>query len=185
MGQSANSRTGDHRGSFRIASVALTVVGGLGGGLIAGGVAAATSSHSAKRVVIATAKNKKLGSLLVSGTTLYTLKANKVACNAKCLQTWPPVTLPKGVTKAVAGTGVSGAKLGTVKTANGLLQVTYGGKALYWFAKDKAAGQVNGNVKDTWGTWSDVVTAKPTSSRSGASTTTTPSGNGGTGGVAF
>ena len=91
---------------------------------------------------------------------------------AACHKIWPAVLLPKGVTKATAGTGVSASKLGTVKGAGGALQVTYSGKALYWFSEDKAAGQVNGNVNDTWGTWSDVVTVKPTTSPS-------------TGGVAF
>ena len=46
--------------------------------------------------------------------------------------------------KATAGTGVSAAKLGTIKVAGGALQVTYSGKALYWFFGDKAAGQVKG-----------------------------------------
>jgi predicted lipoprotein with Yx(FWY)xxD motif len=36
--------------------------------------------------------------------------------------------------------------------SGGVRQVTYSGKALYWFTYDTAAGQVNGNgVKDTWG----------------------------------
>ena len=68
---------------------------------------------------------------------------------------------------------MSAAKLGTVKVAGGALQVTYSGKALYWFIGDKAPGQVNGNVTDTWGKWSDVATVKPA---------TTPTS---TGGVAF
>ena len=50
--------------------------------------------------------------------------------------------LPKGVTKATAGTGVSASKLGTVTRSGGVLQVTYGGKPLYWFVGDTAAGQV-------------------------------------------
>jgi hypothetical protein len=44
--------------------------------------------------------------------------------------------------------------------------------ALYWFVGDKAPGQVNVNVTDTWGKWSDVATVKPS---------TPPS----TGGVSF
>ena len=50
--------------------------------------------------------------------------------------------------------------------------MTYSGLALYWFSEDKAHGQVNGNVTDSWGKWSDVATVKPT---------TPPS----TGGVSF
>jgi hypothetical protein len=74
---------------------------------------------------------------------------------------------------------VSAAKLGTVKVAAGL-QVTYGGKPLFWFSMDKLAGQVKGNVTDTWGKWADVVLAKPTGK---PVTTTTVAGGGG--GVGF
>ena len=108
----------------------------------------------------------------MDGTTLYTLKPSQTACTAACHKVWPEVLLPKGVTKATAGPGVSAAKLGTVEVAGGALQVTYSGKALYWFAYDKAPGQVNGNVTDTWGTWYYVATVKPAKSS-------------GTGGVAF
>ena len=117
-----------------------------------------------KSVVISTAKNSKYGTILVSGHTLYTLKPSKVACGAKCLKIWPEVLLPKGVKKATAGTGVSAAKLGTVKRAGGALQVTYSGKALYKFFEDTAAGQVKGVTTDTWGKWSVVVSEKPSSS---------------------
>jgi predicted lipoprotein with Yx(FWY)xxD motif len=142
--------------------------------------AAHASGHATKVVVISTATNSKFGTFLVSGHTLYTLKPNKIACSSKCLKVWPEVLLPKGVTKAKAGTGVSSAKLGTVKRAGGALQVTYGGKALYRFFKDTAAGQVKGVGTDTWGLWSVVVTKKPSGGGSGGTTTTTsPSGGGG------
>ena len=90
--------------------------------------------------------------------------------------------LPKGVTKATAGTGVNASKLGTVKRG-GALQVTYAGKPLYRFVEDTSASQVNGNITDTWGKWSVVVT-KPASSSSSSG-----SGSGGStagsGGVSF
>lgn len=141
--------------------------------------AAHASGHAAKSVVISTAKNSKYGTILVSGRTLYTLKPSAVACTAKCWKIWPEVLLPKGVKKATAGTGVSAAKLGTIKRAGGVLQVTYSGKALYWFFEDKAAGQVKGVGTDTWGAWSVVVIEKPSSSSGGTTTTTSPSGGGG------
>ena len=56
----------------------------------------------------------------------------------------------------------------------GVHKVTYGGKPLYWFVGDTGPGQVHGNVSDTWGKWSSVVTAKAKSS------TTTTAGGGGT-----
>ena len=134
----------------------------------------ASTSHAAKAVVVSTTSTKKLGTFLVSGLTLYQL--NKSDCtSAMCLKVWPPLLLPKGVTKATAGPGVNAAKLATVKAKNGGLQVTYAAKPLFWFFKDKAPGQVNGNnVKDQWGTWTVVTTMKPKSS--GATTTTHPVG---------
>jgi predicted lipoprotein with Yx(FWY)xxD motif len=157
----------------RVASVALAV-GGLSGSVVA--TAGATSG-----LTVATAKNAKLGTILVSGKTLYTLKASKVSCTAACIKIWPELLLSKGVKKATAGNGVSASKLGTVARAGGVLQVTYGGKPLYYFSGDKAAGQVKGTLSDTWGSWSTVVTVKPTSSSSGSGS----GGNTGTGGVAF
>jgi predicted lipoprotein with Yx(FWY)xxD motif len=138
--------------------------------------AAATSPKTATE--IATAKNAKLGTVLVSGNTVYTLKPSKTACTAKCLQAWPPVLLPDGVTSPTAGTGVDATKLGAMATADGGMQITYAGKPLYWFAKDKAPGQVHGNVTDKWGKWATVVTVKSGSTTKAPNTT---SGNGGVG----
>jgi len=141
--------------------------------------AAHASSHATESLVISTANNSKYGTILVSGHTLYTLKPSKIACSASCVKIWPEVLLPKGMKKAQAGTGVSAAKLGTVKRAGGALQVTYGGKALYRFFKDTAAGQVKGVTTDTWGKWSVVATKKPSGGSGGTTTTTSPSGGGG------
>jgi len=170
-------------GAWRYAAAAFAAVVILAPAFLAGAVGA-TIDHAAKGVVIATVKNSTLGTILVSGTTVYTLKPSRTACTAKCLKTWPEVVLPAGVTKATAGSGVSSSKLGVVTRSGGVRQVTYAGKALYWFSGDKAAGQVKGNVTDTWGTWSTVVTVKPAvTTGSGASVTTTT--NPGTGGIAF
>lgn len=160
---------------------ALLGVAALLGSVAASGVAGASVDHTAKSVVVSTTKNAKLGTVLVSGKTLYTVKASKTACSTACLKIWPELVLPKGVTKATAGSGVTASKLGTISRAGGVRQVTYGGKPLYYFVGDKSSGAVNGNLTDTWGTWSDVVTVKP-STTSGQATTTTSAG---TGGVAF
>jgi predicted lipoprotein with Yx(FWY)xxD motif len=139
---------------------------------------AATNPTTAS--VISTAKNSKLGTILVSGTTVYALKPSKTACTAKCLKVWPPVLLPQGVMTATAGPGVDASKLGTVAAANGALQITYSGQALYWYVKDKAPGQVKGNFTDKWGKWYTMVTVKSTSGSKAPSTT-----NAGTGGAGF
>ena len=155
-----------------------TLAAGLSATTLPLGTAGASSAHSASSVVISTSVNSTYGTILVSGHTLYTLKPIGSGCtSAKCLKFWPQVLLPKGVKKAVAGAGVNAAKLGTIKVAAGL-QVTYGGKALYWFSKDTRNGQVTGNVKDPWGWWSVVVTK---AKKGGGGTTTTSPGGGGIG----
>jgi len=157
--------------------VATLAFGALTAFIFAPDTARAATSHSTKGIVVATMKNAQQGTFLVSGTTLYTLKASSTPCTAKCLKTWPELLLPKGTTSATAGSGVNASLLGTVKRAGGQLQVTYAGKALYWFFKDKAPGQVKGIVKDTWGKWNVVVTKKPAGG-TGTTTTTSPGGGG-------
>ena len=128
-----------HRVSVRRITAAGVVAVGLSAFVLAPDAARAASSTATKTLVISTATNSKYGTILVSGRTLYTLKPSAVACTAKCLKVWPEVLLPKGVKKATAGHGVTAAKLGTVTRAGGTLQVTYSGKALYWFFGDTAA----------------------------------------------
>jgi len=178
-------RTGAPRASSRrtslgrIAAVALAV-GGLSAVAVAPGTAAAATSPRTA-TTISTVKNSRLGTILVSRTTVYALKPSKTACRAACLKAWPPVLLPQGVTSPTAGPGVDASKLGTRSTANGAMQITYGGKLLYWFAKDKSPGQVKGNITDKWGKWYTVVTVKSSSGAKGGTGTT----NAGTGGSSF
>ncbi len=147
------------------------------GGLIAS--VATAEAAAAASTVVSTSQNATYGTILVSGKTVYTLKASKVACTARCLKVWPELLLPKGVKKPTAGSGVKAASLGTVKVSGGSLQVTYAGKRLYWFIGDSAPGQANGNITDKWGKWSVVVTAKPTSTSSSGGTPTSSAGSGG------
>jgi len=177
MNQAQPQQAMRHRVTTRQVHVGRVAIGALAAiGLSSSVIAVGTAGASTKGVVISTVQNKNLGTILVSNDrTLYTL--NKKDCTGTCLTYWPEVILPKGVTKATAGMGVSASKLGTVKVAGGHLEVTYSGKYLYWFLGDKGPGQVNGNgLKDPWGTWSVVVTAKPKGG--GSTATTTPSGGG-------
>src|SRR5262245_32180272 len=127
-GQRASTR---QRPLARIAALALAL-GGLSVLVVPGAAGAATSTTATE---ISTAKTK-LGTVLVAGDTpVYTLKGKKT-CTASCQKSQPPVLLPDGVTSATAGTGVDATKLGTVAATNGALQITYGGKPLYWSKKD-------------------------------------------------
>ena len=148
---------------------------GISGLLVIGTVAAAcgsssgtpTTSRGNSAVLISTANNSKLGTILVNnkGFTLYTLRGN-APCAAACSAIWPPVLSGSG--SPVGGSGVSG--LGTTH-ASGHLEVTYHGVPLHTFSGDKSAGQTTGqDLKDTWGTWVAVITKASTT------TTTTPAG---------
>ena len=164
-----------HRARVGRIVAAAFAVGGLGASALAVGTAGASG-----KVVVSTAKSTKFGKVLVSGKTLYTLKANQTACTAACLAVWPELVLPKGVSKATAGSGVSKSKLGSISRPGGVRQVTYGGKPLYYFVGDSGPGSVTGNISDTWGKWSDVVLAKPSSGSGGSS-----GGSSSTGGAGF
>jgi predicted lipoprotein with Yx(FWY)xxD motif len=131
---------------------------------------AATKPETA--TIVSTTENAKLGAILQAGDVVYTLKASKVPCRATCLKVWPPVLLPHGVKTATAGPGVDASKLGTAAAKGGARQITYAGKALHWFAKDKSPSQVKGDLTDKWGKWSTVV---PAASGAGSSTTTATS----------
>ncbi len=193
--------TGNNQPSARMNEVRLTriavaalALGGVSALLIAPDTTSAATSHSAKKVVVSTVTISSVGTILASGKTLYTLKPSAAPCTAQCLKIWPAVELPKGVARATAGPGVNASKLGFVKRAGGLRQVTFAGKAVYWFIGDTRAGQANGNVTDKWGTWADVVLKKPQASSGGStsttgvgstSTTTTTATSAGGGGIGF
>jgi predicted lipoprotein with Yx(FWY)xxD motif len=158
---------------FRQAAAIAMAVGTIGGLSLTSVAAGAGTVRTSKSVVVSTEKNAKLGTILVSGNALYTLKASKAGCTGSCAQAWPELVLPKGVKSATAGKGVTASKLGAVSRAGGVHQVTYNGQPLYHFVGDKSAVQVNGNgVKDSGGTWSAVVTAKLASSTPTTSTAT-------------
>ena len=157
--------------SGRVAAACLAL-GSLAATVAVSTISGALSNRATKGIVISTLKTAKFGTILVSGKTLYTLTPKGAGCTAACVKYWFPLLLPKGVTKATAGPGVNANKFGTVKHAGGARQVTYAGKALYWFKLDTGPGKVTGNVTNTWGKWSDVVTVAPRSSNPPSITTT-------------
>jgi predicted lipoprotein with Yx(FWY)xxD motif len=98
-----------------------------------------------------------LGTIITDGRgfTLYMYAPdNRGAsrCYGFCAQQWPPLLLPPGVTRPVAGPGVRAALLGTVRRTGGQLQATYGGWPLYRWIGDTAPGQATGQADDM-GLW--------------------------------
>ncbi|MDR6989714.1 putative lipoprotein with Yx(FWY)xxD motif [Paenarthrobacter nitroguajacolicus] len=69
------------------------------------------------------------------------------ACTGACLQAWPVFTT---TSDAPTVEGVTGT-VGTIATPDGKKQVTLNGMPLYYYAKDKAAGDVTGQgVGGVW-----------------------------------
>ena len=74
----------------------------------------------------------------------------KTVCYGDCAEAWPPV-FTAGRPKA--GTGVRASLLGTVKRRDGRLQVTYAGKALYFYAHEKPGEVRCHNIDLNGGLW--------------------------------
>lgn len=115
------------------------------------------------RAMVALAKTK-IGKVLVgeAGRTLYLFKKDKKgksSCSGACTEAWPPY-VTEG--KPKAGDGVKADLLGITERDGGKTQVTYNGHPLYYFAKDKKAGDITGNDIKNFGTEWYAVTANGT-----------------------
>jgi predicted lipoprotein with Yx(FWY)xxD motif len=173
-------------GIGRVAGVVVAL-----GALSVSALTVGSAAASTPSIRVTTVQTPSGRVLTVGNSTVYTLKASSTPCTAACLHVWPAVMVPAGAKHATAGSGVSSRKLGTAKLTGGGLQVTYGGQRLYTFAGDAGKGQVNGNITDTWGKWSAVVTSKSATHGSGSSSTSTSGSSSnsgssaGSGGVSF
>jgi predicted lipoprotein with Yx(FWY)xxD motif len=98
-----------------------------------------------------------LGRILAdgSGRTLYLYTPDRQGpsvCARVCATAWPPLVLPRGVRRPVAGRGIDAALLGTVRRPGGALQVTYDKWPLYLYRNDEAPGQATGQA-ESMGLW--------------------------------
>ena len=130
--------------SNAIAAVALLAAGC--GGTTSTATASPSPSPVATGTKIAVATNAKLGSILVDekGMTVYLFMADtgkESTCYTNCAAIWPPV-LTDGTPQA--GTGADASLLGMTTRTDGKVEVTYAGHPLYYFVKDKVAGDVTG-----------------------------------------
>jgi len=112
--------------------------------LMAAGVLAA-SAFAATSTSTISLRTTPVGKVLVAanGRTLYLFtadKGKKSTCYGQCAGYWPPLF----AATPTVGAGLKASMLGTTKRRDGKLQVTYAGHPLYFFAKDKKAGDVNG-----------------------------------------
>jgi len=125
------------------------------------GAAAAACGHGPVngplRYVVLSRSIPGLGEIITDGKgfTLYMYAPDhrgRSQCSGFCAQQWPPLVLPRGVTRPKAGPGVRASLLGTVRRANGQLQITYGGWPLYLWIGDGSPGQATGQADDM-GLW--------------------------------
>ncbi|MGO9343755.1 MAG: hypothetical protein ACLP6E_14750 [Acidimicrobiales bacterium] len=98
-----------------------------------------------------------LGTILVDGQnlTLYLFvpdkQSGKSSCYGTCAQAWPPLLLPTGVKKPVAGAEAQSSLLGTTRRTDGTTQITYDKWPLYLWVGDSQPGQATGQGLDNQG----------------------------------
>jgi predicted lipoprotein with Yx(FWY)xxD motif len=100
-------------------------------------------------VKLTVATNPKLGRILVDGKgrTLYRLDADNVkpvrsTCVDDCAKRFPPLLVPASGT--VTAEGVDAKLIGRITRPDNTVQVTFGGRPVYHFAGDVAAGDTLG-----------------------------------------
>jgi predicted lipoprotein with Yx(FWY)xxD motif len=146
-----------------VAAIAVAATGGSGGAAQSGGGTVSVKQISGAGRVLVDSK----------GRALYRSDQERngmVLCDGACLSFWQPLTVsgtPKG--------GSLPGKLAVVTRPDGRRQVTYNGKLLYSFKLDKPGKVTGDGFKDAFGgrkfTWH---VARPTGSRTGPTTTSTP-----------
>jgi len=129
-----------------IRSLTMVVMAAVAGAVLSAGLASAETLN---------VKTKDgIGSYLADekGVTLYLFKKDspgKSACGAAggCLEKWP-VFFAEKIEPAA---GIDAAAIGVITREDGKKQTTYKGLPLYYFFKDKAAGDTLGQgVNNVW-----------------------------------
>ncbi|MEU7133389.1 hypothetical protein [Streptomyces sp. NPDC046261] len=140
----------------------------------------AVKAEAQQWVQLSASKAGALNPVVVNGAgfTLYrfdkdTANPSKSTCAGECASTWPPVVVAQG--GKIFLDGVATSKAGTVRRADGTLQVTVGGWPVYRFSKDTKPGDTKG--QGVGGTWFGVT---PDGKKAGGAAAT---GNGDQGGA--
>ncbi len=118
------------------------------------GSTATTSAPAMAAVTKLMTAESPAGQIVVdeNGMSVYyftkdTKDSGTSACTDACLAAWPPVISDSDSPELDGVTGT----VGTIDTPDGKKQVTLNGMPLYYFAKDKAAGDILGQgVNSVW-----------------------------------
>ena len=123
--------------------------------LVGVSTALAASGPAARTATVATAPSG-LGRIIVDvrGRTLYLFEKDahgRSACAGACAAYWPPLLTNA---RSIAIKGAKPSLLGSIRRADGSLQVSYAGHPLYFFSGDTRPGQTNGEgLKDFGASW--------------------------------
>lgn len=107
-------------------------------------------------VTIKTGIHPQLGRILVDGQdrAVYLYGGdgrNQSTCTEECARVWPPVRT-RGDPQADEGANPD--MLGSIERGDGLPQVTYSQKPLYYFVQDPETAAATGHeLEDKWGLW--------------------------------
>jgi len=104
-----------------------------------------------KSGTVGTVKSSKFGTVLIGGNghTLYrftTDTKDHARCVGNCAFYWKPLLVKPG-TKLSTGSGATAKLLGTIKSTQGMDQVTYAGFPMYNYYQDSGPGQFHGEGK--------------------------------------
>jgi predicted lipoprotein with Yx(FWY)xxD motif len=134
------------------AAGASTATGAASTAAAAGAAPAPAGSPDAGAII--TTVSSSLGTIVADrdGRTLYVFDNDEgrsgSTCVDQCATNWPPV---KASGAPIGAGSVDGSLLGTTPRSDGTLQVTYGGRPLYYFKGDQKAGDTLGqNVGGLW-----------------------------------
>jgi predicted lipoprotein with Yx(FWY)xxD motif len=118
--------------------------------------ASASASAASGGAIKLTLATGALGTFIADGTgkTLYMFTPDDgqaaPTCNDQCAANWPALTA-SSASDVTVGEGLDQSKVKLETRADGTQQVVYGDYPLYYFAKDSAAGQTNGQgVGSKW-----------------------------------
>ena len=115
---------------------------------------ASPSPTPAPTIVAKVATDAKLGKIVVdsaTGKTLYLWAKDtdeNSQCYDQCATFWPPLITQA---KTVAANGVTTGKFGVSTRKDGTQQVTFNSRPLYFFARDVAPGDTNGQGSTGFG----------------------------------
>ncbi len=157
MPGSCGSRRHHRPGSGTCTRRAAFLTGVLAVAAALAGCGAGSSGAGAPKYEVRAGTVAGLGKILVDGQglTLYMYGPDhrgRSRCSGFCADQWPPLVLPRGVTRPKAGPGVRASLLGTVRRSNGSWQETYNGWPLYLWQGDTSPGEATGQADDM-GLW--------------------------------